>query len=209
MKLRLKSVAPSVVLPLSLSEAKLALRVDVPDDDALIADLVRAAADYVQDQTWSSLYLQTWELVLPGFPGCGAYRDSACYWHARPQAIRLPRPPVASVVGVTYRDGNGDAVVLDPGVYQLVTAEDGAWLVPSYGSQWPVANPETPEPLVVEYIAGYDGSARPFPVQARQAVRLLVGHWYENREAVVVGTINSETRIAVDQLCRNISFWRF
>lgn len=209
MNVRLKSVSAAVALPLSLSEAKLALRVDVPDDDALIADLIRAAADYVQDQTWSSLYMQTWELVLPGFPGCVAYRDCACYWHARPQAIRLPRPPAASIVAITYRDADGDAVVLDPGEYQLCTAEDGAWVVPAYGSQWPATNLEAPEPVVIEYTAGYDGSTRPFPMQAKQAVRLLVGHWYENRETVVVGTINSELQVSVAQLCRNLSFWRF
>ncbi|KPW88773.1 MULTISPECIES: head-tail connector protein [Pseudomonas syringae group] len=34
----------------------------------------------------------------------------------------------------------------------------------------------------------------------RQAVLLLVGHWYANREAVVIGTITSEVPLAVDRL---------
>lgn len=209
MNIRRKSVAANVTLPLTISEAKQALRVDVPDDDALITDLVRAAADFVQDQTWSSLYVQTWELILPGFPGCVGYRDCPCYWRARPEAIRLPRPPAASVVAITYRDADGAAVVVDSDDYQLVTAEDGAWIVPAYGLTWPAANSEAAEPVLVEYTAGYDGSTRPFPGQAKQAVRMLTAHWYENREAVLVGTSSKELEIAVAQLCRNLSFWRF
>jgi uncharacterized phage protein (predicted DNA packaging) len=34
----------------------------------------------------------------------------------------------------------------------------------------------------------------------RQAVLLLVGHWYANREAVVIGTITAEVPLAVDRL---------
>jgi uncharacterized phage protein (predicted DNA packaging) len=34
----------------------------------------------------------------------------------------------------------------------------------------------------------------------QQAVLLLVGHWYANREAVVIGTITAEVPLAVDRL---------
>ncbi|MBY5942774.1 head-tail connector protein [Halomonas sp. DP5N14-9] len=34
----------------------------------------------------------------------------------------------------------------------------------------------------------------------RTAMLLLIGHWYENREAVVVGTITSEVPMAVEAL---------
>ena len=43
-----------------------------------------------------------------------------------------------------------------------------------------------------------------FTPDVEQAVLLLVGHWYANREAVVVGTSSSAVPLAVDRLlwCR-------
>jgi hypothetical protein len=64
------------------------------------------------------------------------------------------------------------------------------------------------------YQAGYtvnplDADVWPAPADIQQAVKLLVGHWFENRESVVVGTsgfevpqsvqmlVSSHTRVAV------------
>ncbi|WP_122572396.1 head-tail connector protein [Pseudomonas viridiflava] len=39
-----------------------------------------------------------------------------------------------------------------------------------------------------------------FTPDVEQAVLLMVGHWYANREAVVIGTITSEVPLAVERL---------
>lgn len=39
-----------------------------------------------------------------------------------------------------------------------------------------------------------------FTPDVEQAVLLLVGHWYANREAVVTGTISTAVPLAVDRL---------
>lgn len=55
------------------------------------------------------------------------------------------------------------------------------------------------------YQAGYtvnpsDADVWPAPADIQQAVKLLVGHWFENRESVVVGTSGSEIPLGVDML---------
>lgn len=58
------------------------------------------------------------------------------------------------------------------------------------------------------YQAGYtvdplDADVWPAPADVQQAVRLLVGHWFENRESVVVGTITAELKQGVELLLSN------
>ena len=55
------------------------------------------------------------------------------------------------------------------------------------------------------YNAGYtvdanDADVWPAPADIQQAVKLLVGHWFENRESVVVGTSGFEVPQSVQML---------
>ena len=58
-----------VVEPVSLLEAKAHLRVDIPDDDALISALITAAGHYAETLTRRAFIAQSWKLVLDSFPG--------------------------------------------------------------------------------------------------------------------------------------------
>ena len=54
---------------MSLTEAKLHLRVEVTDDDALITALISAARQYAETLTQRQFVTATWKLVLDSFPG--------------------------------------------------------------------------------------------------------------------------------------------
>lgn len=77
-------------------------------------------------------------------------------------AIDLPLWPVVSVASISYDDGS-------PQELTAYTLEDGAL---SVSGDWP-----TGSEIVVRFIAG-DG----VPAAVRQAILLIVGHWYEHRE---------------------------
>jgi hypothetical protein len=57
------------------------------------------------------------------------------------------------------------------------------------------------------YPAGYAGADDVWaaPADVQQAVLLLVGHWFENREAAVVGAINAEVQLGLDWLLQALT----
>jgi len=62
--------------------------------------------------------------------------------------------------------------------------------------------------LRASYPAGYEADAGDpdawnAPDDIKQAVRLLVAHWFANREAAVVGTVAEEIALGVERILRN------
>ena len=63
-----------------------------------------------------------------------------------------------------------------------------ALLLPAYGKSWPSTrvwvDANGNYPVEVRFIAGYGTAGTSVPETFRQAMLLLIGHWYENREEV-------------------------
>jgi uncharacterized phiE125 gp8 family phage protein len=183
-------LTPPTAEPLTRAELKLWLKVEVSADDALIDALGQAARQLVEQVTDRALITQTWRLTLP---------------RLGPRPVRLPVWPVQSVTSVAYTDSTGVAASWDASLWALSAAEPPE-LVPAYQELWPIqwAGGVTLGPRAdaasVTFVAGYgaDGSAVPGPVLT--AIKLLVQHWYVNRQAVVTGTIATELPWAVDAL---------
>lgn len=193
------SVEPTVE-PVSLSEAKLHLRVDddITADDSLISALITAARQKIEIETRRALVTQTQVLRLDGFPkaSCGG------------TAIIVPNPPLQSVSSIVYVDQNGDSTTLSASEYLVDSSDEPGRITPAYNGSWPIAR-EQINAVTVTYVAGYAvGSGSPtdyaanVPQALKAAIKLLVGHWYENREAV--GAVNLKPLpMAVDSLIWN------
>lgn len=171
--------------PISVSKLKEHLRVDISDDNDLIAGYLAAARDYVENTTWRSLVTQTWRLSLDGWPACGE--------------VVLPRPPLQSVSSIVYYDSEGASNTLASSVYDVDTDSEPGRVVLAYGQSWPSTTLRPMNPVQVTYVAGY-GLAASVPPHLVQMIKLLVSHWYENREPVVVGSITANIPLAVDSL---------
>jgi uncharacterized phiE125 gp8 family phage protein len=153
--------------PLALAEMKQALRLDGDAEDALVARLIIAARLHVTAVTGRALITETWRLALDGVP--------------RDRVVRLPVSPLVAVMALRTLDDDGNAT--DWPVTGLVLAKSPALIV-------------LPEALVgaerraqlgieIDYEAGYS-DADAVPADLKQAMALLVGHWFEHREAGVV-----------------------
>jgi uncharacterized phiE125 gp8 family phage protein len=54
--------------------------------------------------------------------------------------------------------------------------------------------------VTIEFTAGYGAAASAVPAEIKQAMYLMIGHWYENRESVNVGNIVNELPFAAQAL---------
>lgn len=167
--------------PLTLDEAKAHCRVDGATDDALLTALVQVAREWCEGVTERALVTQTWRLTLDAFPLDP--RDPCA-------PIRLPRPPLQAVTSVQYVDATGATQTLDPAQYVVEPGTLPGQIRLAYGAAWPMTRRQ-PGAVTITYTAGYGAAATDVPAALRQAMLLMIGDLYANREAQLIGTITS------------------
>jgi uncharacterized phiE125 gp8 family phage protein len=179
----LKRTAEPSIEPVTLDEANLHCKVEpgVTEDNVLILSLIIAARNYVENQLNRSLITQTWELVLDTFPSGNE--------------VALPKGDVQSVTNVTTYDEADASSVFTSSGYRVDTYGDRVTLVDGYS--WP-SDLRAHNGVIITYVAGYGDEPEDVPNAIRQAILMLVAHWYENREAVATGTINTVIKMGVD-----------
>lgn len=189
-------VTPPAEEPVTLTEAKNHLRVDLTDDDSLISALIVAAREHAEAITRRAFITQTLKLSLDAFP-------------ANNGPIYVPMPPLQSVNSLKYFDTDGVEQTLNEGTDYLVDNEsEPGRITPAPDTGWP-ATQNRPNAVSVEFVAGF-GDASKVPQGIKQAILLMVGHWYENREAVTMqGNNAGELPMAVDSLLMMHRIWRF
>jgi len=165
-----QTVAPAIE-PLSLDEVKLHLRLDTGiAEDALLSSLISAARQYCEGFQRRAYITQTWELWLDKFPDI--------------DNIYLPWPPLQSVSSIKYYDtANLEYTLLDSNYYVDTQSQPGR-LSLNYGKSWPSTALRPTNGLCITFICGYGDAVEDVPVKALYAMKLLIGHYYENREAV-------------------------
>jgi uncharacterized phiE125 gp8 family phage protein len=167
--------------PVSLAEARQQLRLpdSAIDENDLITGLIAAARERAEAVTGRQLVSATWDYRL----------DDVCA-----DAIVLPKPPLQTVVSVTYIDSAGATQAWSASEYQ-VDAPSGPYarkgrLAPMPTATWPIAQSGRFNAITVRFTAGY-GTAVNVPRAIRQAMLLMIGGWFENREDMVSGGLAS------------------
>ena len=167
--------------PLDIRAAKRHLRIaeEASDDDDDILLLVRAARETVERITERALLTQRWTLYLDSFP-----------WWRSP--ILVPKPPCQQVVSVAYYDTDAVLQTWSAANYYVVNPQgptaQRAQIVPANGVSYPLLpsfalTQRRPTQVQVTFDAGWTARDQ-VPAPLLFAMRLLVGHFYANREAV-------------------------
>jgi uncharacterized phiE125 gp8 family phage protein len=170
--------------PVSLAEARLHLGIhsSLTADDSMITTLIKVARQSVENYLNRAICTQTITLKIDNFPAF----------------INLPRLPVQSITSITYIDEDGVASAFTDylanlsGVYSNI-------IEPAYGYSWPSTRYVSGAVTVV-YVAGWGNpsdSPDPIPMPIKQAILLMLGSMYANRENEVVGVSVSELPINI------------
>lgn len=186
-------VTPPAAEALSQVEAKAHMRVDWTDDDATIDAIVAAARQHIEGEMNRVLVTQTWRATFGHFPRFLG-------------PIRLAKGPVSAVSSVKYYDDQDVLQTLAAELYQVDLSNEVAEIWPAPGECWPSTfmrwlGRARRDAVTVEFIAGY-GAPAAVPELFKQAIRLLAGDWFANRELTVTG-ITSPTPIAVQRIIDN------
>lgn len=161
----------------TLEEAKAQVRIDHDDEDDLLERLIAAATAKVERDCDRAFGEQTWEVILDAFPD---------------DEVEIPWGPLVSVTSLTYLDGDEVETVMDAADYLIEEGHLHGLIFPL--SSWPTTY-EHRNAVVIRYVAG-DG----WPEDVRHAVLLLVGHWFNAREAVGRAADNATVPLAYEAL---------
>lgn len=194
--LTLEQVSAPSEEPISLSEAKLHLRVDIDDDDSLIEGLITAARRHAEEViTRRAFITQTWCHYRDGFPPG--------------RTMLIPRPPLQSVSGIYYTPQGGSEQTISSDDYHVDIHSDPGRIVLTSGASWPGDTLTAVNGVRVQFVAGYGDEADDVPGPIRLAIKMMIGHLYENRELTVATGHIQEVPFAANALLQSYRALRF
>lgn len=162
--------------PISLDDVRRHLRVDHTDEDVTLDTYIDAATQYLDGYAGilgnRALVSQTWQQSYPVFT----------------DPLVLPLAPVQpnATISITYYDADNAPQTLDGAVYRLLAnASCGPQILLEPEQSWPPTYARA-DAVTVTFVAGY-GAAGAVPAPIKQAMLLLVGGWYANREVSASG----------------------
>jgi uncharacterized phiE125 gp8 family phage protein len=172
--------------PVTVAEAKAHLRIDGTAEDVLIASLILTSRLHIEAALGLALVTQSWKLLLDRWP--------------KEQTVPLPLHPVQAVASVKVYASDGSPTTVAGSDYLVDAASRPGRLVPS-GVSFPVPG-KAAGGIEVAFTAGYGAAATDVPAPIRQALLLLVAHWYEHRDPIEIGTDATIIPAAVSELLK-------
>lgn len=186
---------------ISLADAKLHIRVDQPIEDDYVTKLITAAREHVEDYLQRTILEASWRYQIDRFPIGIIPQINTIAISGSNQSFNLPRPIATGVSSFTYFDSDN---------IEQALVEDTDFIFHPYGliksfvepiGLWPTTF-DRKNAVTIEFDAGWIETKVPFKI--RQAILIVIGDMYEQRQSDVFGMSVNATK-AMEKLC---SAWR-
>lgn len=162
-----------------VAETRRHLRISSTDEDRLLAEDIEAAYDFLSGPDgWlgrACLLEEEWIAYFPSAPN---------------RIFEIPMRPLVTLTGIgwlqpdgSYVDVEGANYYVTGGAFSVVQRAPASW--------WPYSGMPQQRAYQVRFRAGWGTTKESIPSTIRKAIRMLVGHWYNQRE-----TTGSEGRTA-------------
>jgi uncharacterized phiE125 gp8 family phage protein len=199
----LRLIEAATTHPVSLADLKTHCNIDQDDAvfDAGLNVYLGAAIRFVSERASLVLAPATYRI------------ERTSFWSG---ALNVLVTPVRDIKSIVYVDESGVEQSVADTHYRWRRTPTGAELELKSGFPIPPVMPERWDAVQVEVFAGFDDPAATgtgedpelsLPETAQQAILLLAGHWFENREAVA-GSDLASVPWAVDALLAQLKVYR-
>jgi hypothetical protein len=175
--------------PVTVDEVKAHARIETTADDTLLGYYITGARQLVESITGKALITQTWVLTLDNWPAdkCDEWwdgvREAPISITQRAQ-VTIRKAPFLAISSVVTRDEDDTETTWASTNYYVDKRHGFGRLNLRQGQTWPAIVSRSFGAIKITFTAGYGTSASDVPMGLRQAIKDLVAHWYENREAL-------------------------
>lgn len=180
---RWKITEEPVEPPVTRADAKVYLRLDTSAEDSVVDNCIQAAVDYCEKELGLALMDQQITLKLDNFPSG--------------REIFLPMTNLLSVTSLNYTDTAGANQSFTD--YTVDTYMTPGRIV-NNTSTWPQTK-DVANAITIVYRAGFKsyetGLTNPVPTGIRQAMLMLIAHWFDHRNSVFIGAGLASDEVAL------------
>ncbi len=170
--------------PITLAEAKAHLRVDTAADDLLITSLITTSRLHIETALSLALITQTWSYFVDTIPAS--------------DIIPLPLAPVAALTAIRLYAPDDSVTTLPLACVQLDAASTPPRLIRR--SSFQSGALRRANAIEFGLTAGFGPAPGDVPAPIRQALLLLVAHWYEHRDPAEIGQAGTQIPAVISQL---------
>jgi len=186
-------ITPPVNDPVALQDVKDFLRIDGTADDDMLTGFIKSATSIIEKYLNRRLITQTWDFFMDAFPekrlfdalgNAPVTQGKLSEYISQQKYIEIPIFPLQSVTYLKTFDDSNTEYTMASGDYFVDTASEPGRLALTNDATWPPTYLRPVKGVQIRFVCGYGDDPEDVPFAITQAIKQLVGLFYNNRGCV-------------------------